>query len=148
MRILNLFSGIKLGMATALALLIVLTVPLFVSALTVYEKPPAPSFTTFGQFVTNVLGKLLGWTLTLLIALAAIYIILAAFAFLTSDGSEEKIQVARRRLIYAAVAIAIALSATSVEFVVRALVDSDADTTPTEYQSEMGPAFPYPGGPQ
>jgi len=85
--------------------------------------PPTQKFSTF-QDILGIINTFLSWIFTLLLVLAAIFIILAAFYYLTAGGDEEKISKAKGRLIYAVVAIAIGLVATSVRFVVEQLINS------------------------
>ena len=49
------------------------------------------------------------WVQYIFFAVATLFIIMAAFAYLTSAGDETKITAAKNRLLYAIVAIAIAL---------------------------------------
>ncbi len=87
----------------------------------VVNGAPGPAFTSF-QEVINTVNKFLGWLFTALIVLSGVFIILAAFYYLTAGGEEEKIKKAKDRLIYAVVAIAIGLVATSVKYIVGALI--------------------------
>jgi len=72
--------------------------------------------------ITYLLRTLLQWIYTIFFIIAAIMIIWAAFSYLTAGGDEEKIDTAKKRFIYAIVAVAIAIVATSVSFVVGNLV--------------------------
>jgi hypothetical protein len=91
------------------------------------EPPPAIGGQTQFQDLIEIVNKFLGWLFTVLIVVAAIFIVMAAFYYLTAGGDEEKVGKAKDRLIYAVVAIAIGLVATSVKFVVAQLVGSNAD---------------------
>src|SRR3989344_8663100 len=85
--------------------------------------PPATPITSF-QEILNVVNTLLSWIFTIFFIIAAIVIIFAAFNYLTAGGDEEKINKAKQQLIYAIVAIAVALVARGIEFVVEELVTS------------------------
>ena len=85
--------------------------------------PPATPITSF-QEILNVVNTLLSWIFTIFFIIAAIVIIFAAFNYLTAGGDEEKIKKAKQQLIYAIVAIAVALVARGIEFVVEELVTS------------------------
>ncbi len=78
--------------------------------------PPSP-LTTFEDFL-SILRYVVNFVFTLLMILAIIFILIAAFNYLTAMGNPEKIKSAQSMLIYAAVAIAIALIAQGVQFMV------------------------------
>ena len=58
--------------------------------------------------LTTVLDKVLNWGFGLLIALAGIFILIAAYYYLTAGGDEESIKTAKNLIIYALVAVAVA----------------------------------------
>ena len=111
----------------AVAALSLAAMPFTSLATTIVNNPPAPAFTTFQQ-VVDIIGKLLGWIYTIFFVVAAIIIVMAAFNYLTSGGDEEKVKSAKQQFIYAIVAIAVALVATAVQFVVQNLVGGTAPT--------------------
>ncbi len=96
-------------------------------AVGVLNEPPTEAFNSFQQ-VVNIVGKLLGWIYTIFFVVAAIIIVLAAFNYLTSGGDEEKVKTAKQQFIYAIVAIAVALIATAVQYVVQNLVGGQLPT--------------------
>jgi hypothetical protein len=51
------------------------------------------------------------WFFVALIAIAIIFVIMAAFSYLTAGGEPEKVKIAGHRLIYAAIAVAVAIVA-------------------------------------
>ena len=57
--------------------------------------------------LTNIINAIVNWMLGLLIALAAVFIMVAAFYYLTSSGDEDKLKSAKNLIIYAVVAIAV-----------------------------------------
>ena len=71
--------------------------------------PPAP-ITTLTD-ITGIILTIITWLFTILIFLAVLFIIIAAFKYLTAAGDPEKVKSASNMLIYAAVAIAVALLA-------------------------------------
>lgn len=72
--------------------------------------------------IEKIINKIIGWMQGIFFLIAVIFIIYAAFVYLTSAGNEEKIKKAKSIIIYAIVAIAVALLATAVkEFVVSFL---------------------------
>ncbi len=69
--------------------------------------PPAQnvSFSTLsGALCTTV-----AWIFTLLVILTVIYVLFAAYNYLTSSGEEEKIKKANHQLLYAAIALIVAI---------------------------------------
>ena len=62
------------------------------------------------------------WAFYFLIVLAVIFVIVAAFKYLTAAGDPEKVKAAGATLLYAAVAIGVALLAKAVPLVVGSFV--------------------------
>lgn len=85
--------------------------------------PPVTIVTSFTN-VTLILGTLIGWIFTIFMIIAVIIVIFAAFNYLTAGGDDEKIGTAKKQFIYAAVAIAVALVAKSVQAIVTQLISS------------------------
>lgn len=81
-------------------------------------KPIEPKVTNL-QTVINAIGN---WATGLLISLSVLFVIYAAFVYLTAAGSEEKVKLARDVIIYAAISIAVALLAQVVKTVVQGLI--------------------------
>ena len=61
------------------------------------------------QGIFNILGGILRYAYTIFFIVAIIFILIAAFNFLTAKDNPEKVKSARSQLMWAAVAIAIAL---------------------------------------
>ncbi|MEK7512780.1 MAG: hypothetical protein AAB601_01115 [Patescibacteria group bacterium] len=106
---------VKKVVAGALAAAAVM-VPL--AALAQGVTPPAPSFnvniTGYGgviSFINNIIG---GWLFGLLMALAVIFLLYAAFLYLTAGGDDTKVATAKKIIVYAVVAIVIALLAKAI----------------------------------
>lgn len=70
---------------------------------------------SFGT-VSSVFCTIAGWIFTILIILAVIYILWAAWLYLSSSGDEEKIKKANHQLFYAAIAIIVAILARGAPF--------------------------------
>lgn len=64
-----------------------------------------------------------------LMLFAGIFIILAAFSYLTAGGDAEKIQAANKKVIYAAVAVAVAIFAKAIPFIVADFIGNPGDVT-------------------
>ncbi|MEY4731573.1 MAG: hypothetical protein RL681_519 [Candidatus Parcubacteria bacterium] len=78
------------------------------------------------NFFINVVCGVAGWLFIFLVVLAIIFVVLAAFNYLTSGGDPEKVKTASNQLIYAAVAIAVGLFAKALPLLVGSLVGSTA----------------------
>jgi|SRR3989344_9310936 len=71
-----------------------------------FEVPNIPEEVNLAATITNVLY----FVFAILIAIAAIFIVYSAFLYLTSGGDEEKLEKAKKFLIYAIVAVVVALA--------------------------------------
>ncbi|MBI2035334.1 MAG: hypothetical protein HYT12_01475 [Candidatus Liptonbacteria bacterium] len=76
---------------------------------------------SFGAIV-NVIQRAISWIFALFILLAVVFVLYAAFKYLTSRGDSGKVGEASQALIYAAVAIGVALIAASIQFIVAELL--------------------------
>ena len=102
----------------------------FPTMISAWEEP-AEIVTTADQLL-SIITYVTNMIFTIVLALAIIFIIIAAFNFLTAGGSPEKIATARQMLIYALIGIAVALLAKSMRPLIEALLSSGAGTgTPT-----------------
>ncbi len=85
---------------------------------------PPPPVTTPGGLINNVLCPILGWAFTILILLAVVFVLVAAFRYLTAAGDPEKVKHANYTLLYAAIAVAVAILAKAVPLIMGSLVSS------------------------
>jgi len=83
--------------------------------------------------VYNILGKIVWYTYTIFFIVAIFCILLAAFSFLTARGDPQKIISARTQILWAAVAIAIAILSYSASTIIKSILNS-------------GSPSPVPGG--
>ena len=67
----------------------------------------------------DVLITVVRWIYTLIFIVAVLFILLAAFNFITSKGDPEKVGTAKSQLLYAIIGIAVALLAYAVVTLVR-----------------------------
>jgi len=104
----------KLATGTFAVLCVALIVAPAVS-FAVFDPPPASTKTIDASYVKTIIEKVTGWMQGIFFLIAVIFIIYAAFVYLTSAGNEEKIKKAKSIIIYAIVAIAVALLATAVK---------------------------------
>lgn len=79
---------------------------------------PSVSITGTDALVAKI-DTVVGWMFYGLIAFAVVEIILAGFAFLNAKGDTKAMPAAQNRIIYAAVAIGVALLARSVPYIVK-----------------------------
>jgi hypothetical protein len=68
--------------------------------------------------VLNLTCVIFGWLFYFLMALVVIFVVIAAFRYLTSAGEAEKVRNAQNTLLYAAIAAAVALLAWGVPHIV------------------------------
>lgn len=71
-----------------------------------------------------IITTVINWAFGLLILLAAVFIIIAAFMYLTSGGNEDKTKQAKNYITYAAVAILVGFLAKGIVTIVRNLIGS------------------------
>lgn len=69
--------------------------------------------------VVDIIRQVVRWVYIIFFIIAVLLIIFAAFTYLTAGGDPEKVAEAKNRLIYAAVAIAVAFLAVGFEVIVR-----------------------------
>jgi len=74
--------------------------------------------------ILRTIHRVANWMFSFLIILAVIFILIAAFNYLTGAGSDEKIKKAHKMLLYAAIAVAVGLLAEGLIVVVSKLVSN------------------------
>ena len=72
--------------------------------------------------MVTILNTVINWLFGLLIILAVIFVLVAAFKYLTSGGDPEKVKSANHSLIYAAVAVAVAILAKGIPYLVASFL--------------------------
>jgi hypothetical protein len=93
------------------------------------QSLPSAPFTTIGAFKTFICTVIAGWMFTFLVVLAAVFVLIAAYNYLTSSGDPEMTKTARNMLIYAAVAIAAALFARGLPLIAESLFTGSTGAT-------------------
>ncbi len=88
----------------------------------VFAQPTAPTVVTSYSQVVTVIKTIGNWMFGILLALAGIFIIYAAFLYLTSSGDTAKTDKAKNIIVYAVVAIVIAVLAWGITIVAQQLV--------------------------
>lgn len=58
--------------------------------------------------IAAIIGRITNWLFGFLLAAAAVFIVIAAFFYLGSGGSTEKIETANRMILYTVIAIGVA----------------------------------------
>ena len=72
--------------------------------------------------VIIILNRAVTWFFTAFLIIAVIFVILAAFKYLTSGGDPEKVKAASRSFLFAAIAIGVALLSISIRYLVQNLL--------------------------
>lgn len=90
----------------------------------------ADQYTTIGGVIGVVL-TIVQWLYTILFIVAVLFIIFAAYNFVTSSGDEGKVDKAKKQLLYAVIGVAVALLAFAiVQLVQNAVVQTSALAIP------------------
>jgi hypothetical protein len=74
------------------------------------------------QSVLNYVCTIFGWMFYFLIALAIVFGVIGAYRYLTSAGNSEKVKTANNTLLYAAIAVGVALLARSIPLIVASFI--------------------------
>jgi len=93
------------------------------------QQPPgnvvAPStYSSINQIAGTggILCVIINWIFWLLIVLTIIFVLVAAFRYLTAAGDPEKVKAAGNTLLYAAIAVVVALIAKGLPYIVNSFV--------------------------
>lgn len=95
-----------------------LTLSAFTWTAPAFAQEPGPAT----KELLGILERLTNWMLALLLVTAGVFIIYAAYLYLTAMGDAEKIKQANRVILYAVISIAIALLAYVLIAIISALV--------------------------
>jgi heme/copper-type cytochrome/quinol oxidase subunit 2 len=77
--------------------------------------------------VFTLIGTIFNILFWLLIVLASVFIIIAAFTYLTAGGDPEKIKTANQKVIYAAVAVVVAVLAKGIPTLTCSLLGTECE---------------------
>ncbi len=72
----------------------------------------------------DVLAAVVGWVYRIFFIIAVLFILLAAYKYLTKSGEPEKIKEVHKQLIYAAIAIVVALLAVGFQTIVKNFLEN------------------------
>ncbi|MBI4138408.1 MAG: hypothetical protein HY482_02355 [Candidatus Wildermuthbacteria bacterium] len=86
------------------------------------DSLPTTGIPTSGTDLIDRIALIGNWIFAIFLAISVIYIVLAAFEFVTGAGDPAKVSGARQKLIYAAVGIGVALLAAGIDDIVRSIV--------------------------
>ncbi len=79
-------------------------------------------YTTIQEIQQNVIcNAIANWLFDLLIVLTVVYVIIAAYKYLTSSGDPNKVSSATKTITFAAIAIVVALLAKAFPFIIANL---------------------------
>ncbi|MCX6759214.1 MAG: hypothetical protein NT012_01470 [Candidatus Nealsonbacteria bacterium] len=95
---------------------------LAVSLLALPAKGLAATSTLEDLDVEDILTKIVNWLITILLVVAALFIVLAAFTFVTAGGDPEKINTARNQVLYALIGVGVALLAWGLVALVQKII--------------------------
>jgi Type IV secretion system pilin len=110
-----------------------LALPLLASAQDIPPAGPAtPSNVPQGQItslqgVLNTVCIVFSWMFYFLIALTVVFILVAAFKYLTAGGDAEKVKGAGSMLLYAAIAVAVALLARALPTIIASFLGASGN---------------------
>jgi hypothetical protein len=81
-------------------------------------SPPVTKLSDLTGSYDSPIEAAVNWMIDVFWILAVAFVIWAAFLYLTAGGNEDKITEAKKRLMYAVIAAAIALLALSIDYIV------------------------------
>ena len=82
----------------------------------------APTGPTSGLWALSLIENLIDWMFVGFMVLAVIILVLAGFQFITSQGDPNNVAKARAKLLWAVIAIAVAVMARGIPVVVRSIL--------------------------
>lgn len=115
---------LNFGMPVALLALPIVAAAQIATGAPAAPTAPVTSLTAVGTSLCNITG----WLFYFLIILAVIFIIIAAFKYLTAAGDPEKVKAASHMLLYAAIAIVVGIIAKAVPSLIGSVLGSTTST--------------------
>ena len=79
-----------------------------------FAQPPLTEYGSDYGAITKITDNIGSWMLGILIAVAVIFVIYAAFLYLTSGGDEGKVTTAKNYIIYAIIAVIVGILAKTI----------------------------------
>lgn len=111
---------------------LMLALPVLVSAQAQPPITPPSTITNVTQLAGtsgSLLCTIVNWVFYLLIVLTIIFVLVAAFKYLTAAGDPEKVKSAGSTLLYAAIAVVVALIAKGLPLIVSSFIGGGLGTT-------------------
>lgn len=108
----------------SLFLLTVLIAPVLVMAADTVQDPTniLPATSPDKLFIEGLLDSIINWVFAIMVVVGTIFIVLAAFQFVTGGGDPAKVAEARMKLIWAVLGFAVAILARGVQPLVKSLL--------------------------
>ncbi len=91
------------------------------SAVLAAYVPEGPS--TGDVDILQIISNIVNWVFAIFLGLSALFIILAAFQFLTAGGDSTKVSSARDKLLFAAIGIAVAMLSRAITPIVKNILN-------------------------
>jgi len=88
---------------------------------------PSPPLQSTGD-VTDLICGLIPWIFWGLIVLSIVMVLIAAYRYVTSGGDAEKVSSANKTILYAAIAVVVALMAAGVPLIVDSFLSGGANS--------------------
>jgi len=110
-------------------LLALATISLLVLPVAILAQEPTttiPTIVTAPGDIIVIIERVANWFFAILLAVALLFILIAAFQFLTSGGDPGKVQTARQALTYALIGIAVAFLAKGLVMLVKFVLGAPA----------------------
>jgi len=85
-------------------------------------KLPAVAPATTGAGLITLVDVVTNWIFAIFVVLTIIFVLLAAFQFVTAGGDAEKVGEARQKLIWASVGIIVALASKGLVPIIRSIL--------------------------
>lgn len=95
----------KKALISGLLLTTILAIPVMISA-TPINPGTAPTLDTI-----RVLNNVVNWLFYILLIIAALFLIIAAFQFITASGDPDKVKTARNFVLFAIIGVLVAFAA-------------------------------------
>ncbi len=85
-------------------------------------REPAPIVFDTGEEMIDLIEDIGDWIFTIVLVVAAIFLIVSGFLFVTAGGDPAKVQMAKQMLINALIGVAVALLAKGLVAVIRSIL--------------------------
>lgn len=94
----------------------------FMAPVAILAQPTAPTLVGGAQDLINLINNIGNWIFAGVMAVAAVFLIISGFLFVTAGGNPEQVGKARQMLINALLGVAIALGARGLVAVVSTIL--------------------------